>query len=361
MKFSDRFLYFLLISLSILVLPALALAAGPLPPAHVTPLPWQGPAGTTSWSTDPATIAGVTISGKIQGNGFVQEDVALPDGTNYYYQQIQQSDFLSETYVKKLNSFANPTHGLVSANGNAMFYSEVKDPYWGFDEKVWTNGFNQPVNIHADQNEALSNVPNVAPQLAYHFRQIPYVDTATNQVMLKQDIGVYQTGYANLLSTDITKILKRTASHDFSPAYTNMLNRIATTADTIGGLDFWSDMTVTKIINPVTQQIVSYSKCNDFDLIGRRGIAFSYDGGTRGGCSASGSTSGSTQRPAIENFASDDYQQTPINWDRWGAGGGGSGLLMSGGTGGQGGLTSLPGTGAPGPGPGGCSPLYRCR
>lgn len=350
-----------------------------LPPTTVTALPFDGPA---PWGTNPSTIPGATVSGAITGTGFVQEIVTLPGtGGSFWYQRIEAPDgtFLSESYVKKENAFkncsppqtpANPippflcpgpgqfdTTGSVNPTGNVIFNVVVKDPANGMTNRAWLNGFTQPISIHSDvvdsQAQGAANVSGFN-EMNMHFSQVPYKD-ASGTVLVRQDIGVWITGLAGVQPTDVTR------DEGFVP---NPTLRGPVTASTPsnggggggrggfgggggggGGIDFWNDLTVVKIINPVSQQIVTYSKCNDYgDPTGRLDQFFRNDLGSRGGCQAAGSSS--SGRPAIPDHSSDSFQLTPIDYSR--SGFGGAVDLASGGPGGSGGLTTFPGSGGGG-------------
>lgn len=349
----------------------------PVPPRSVTALPFEGPA---PWGTNPATIPGATISGAITGNGFVQEIVTLPGTAGaFWYQRIESTDgtFLSESYVKKDNAFENcqpgslftpqscpnglvDTTGSPNPTGNAIFNVVVKDPTNGMTNRAWMNGFSQPINLHSDvvdvKAAGAANV-NGFNEMDMHFSQTPFRD-AGGVVSVRQDIAVFITSLAGVQPTDVTQ------SEGFIPGTGNMLRRPATAADIGSGggggggfgggrgggggpIDFWSDLTVVKIVNPTTQQIVTFSRCNDFGDPGRLEGNFRQNLGSRGGCTGGGSGGG---RPAIPDHSSDSFQLTPINWERWG--GGGAASLNSGGPGGSGGVTTFPGSGSSGGGRG---------
>lgn len=302
---------------------------GPLPQATVTPLPSDAPA---PWGTDPATIPGATISDTITGNGFLQETVSLQNGNSFFFQNITTTDFSVASYVKRTEGANNdPT-------GNIIFNQVLKDPAWGLTDHSFINGFKQPIQLHFDIVEskvaALSGGFN---QMDMFFRQQPFLDTATGRVRVRQDIGVWITGFNGFQGDDVTQ------NEDFTPSASQLSHVILRTLPSGGGgggggfggrdggsggpIDFWNDLTVVKVIDPVTNQIVSFSKCNDFgDPTGRLEGEFREDAGRRGGCNAARSTG--SGRPVIPNHDSDSFQLTPIWWDRWG--GVGSGQLRSG-------------------------------
>ena len=343
---------------------------GPLPPASVTALPFDGPA---PWGTNPSAIPGATISGAITGNGFVQEIVTLPSGGgSFWYQSISAPDgtFLSESYVKKVNAFQNcppgvkvpglcpngdPT-GSPSPTGNVIFNVLVKDPATGMTGHAWMNGFNQPISLHSDvvdlKAQGAVNVSGFN-EMDMHFSQIPFKDT-NGQILVRQDVGVWITSLAGAQGLDVTE------NQRFIPGPGNLLRHAVTAADLVrrrgsddggrGPIDFWNDIELVKIVNPTTQQIVTYSKCDDFgDPTGRLEEFFRNQAGSRGGCSGGGSVIISPKgddggqgipRPAIPGHSADNFQLTPIDWSRWGAGG--AMALNSGGPGGFGGVSTFP-------------------
>lgn len=300
---------------------------GPLPPATVTPLPSDAPA---PWGTDPATIPGATISDTITGNGFLQETVSLQNGNSFFFQNITTTDFSVASYVKRTEGANNdPT-------GNIIFNQVLKDPAWGLTDHSFINGFKQPIQLHFDIVESkVAALTGGFNQMDMHFRQIPFLDTSVGRVRVRQDIGVWITGINGIMPRDITQ------RQSFTLAESDLSHQIARSIPSGGGgtrsgsrddqssgsIDFWNDLTVVKVIDPVNNQIVSFSKCNDFgDPSGRIDRSFFNNQGTRGGCSASGSTS--SARPPIPNHDSDSFQSTPVWWDRWG--GSGEGQLSSG-------------------------------
>ena len=301
---------------------------GPLPPATVTPLPSDAPA---PWGTNPATLSGATISDTIKGNGFLQETVALQNGSSFFFQSISSTDFSVDSYVKRTTGANNdPT-------GNLIFNQVLKDPAWGLTDHSFINGFKQPIQLHFDIVESkVAALTSGFNQMDMFFRQQPFLDTATGKVRVRQDLGVWITGFNGLGGDDITQ------NEGFTPSASQLSHVIATSVSGGGGsggfggrdgggssgsINFWNDLTVVKIIDPVTNQLISFSKCNDFgDPTGRLEGNFREDAGRRGGCNASRSTSSS--RPAIPNHDLDSFQLTPVWWDRWG--GNGSGDLASG-------------------------------
>lgn len=306
---------------------------GPLPQATVTPLPSDAPA---PWGTDPATLSGAKISDTIKGNGFLQETVDF-QGKSYFFQSISSTDFSVDSYVKRTVGANNdPT-------GNLIFNQVLKDPAWGLTDHSFINGFKQPIQIHFDIVE--SKVAKLAStpfnEMDMFFRQQPFLDTATGKVRVRQDIAVWITGFNGLGGNDITQ------SENFTPNATDISHTIARSVTAGGGgrgggggaINFWNDLTVVKVIDPVTNQIVNFSKCNDFgDPGGRLDRQFRQDLGSRGGCSATNTATAG--RPNIPNHDLDSFQLTPIWWDRWG--GVGSHQLSSGNS------STFPGNGATG-------------
>lgn len=301
---------------------------GPLPQATVTPLPSDAPA---PWGIDPATLPGAKISDTIKGNGFVQETVDLQNGSSFFFQSISSTDFSVDSYVKRTTGINN------DPSGNLIFNQVLKDPAWGLTDHSFMNGFKQPIQLHFDIVE--SKVAKLAStnfnQMDMFFRQQPFLDTATGKIRVRQDIGVWITGFDGLGGNDITQ------NEGFTPSASQLSHVIATSVSGGGGgggfggrggsggggIDFWNDLTVVKVFDPATRQLLSFSKCNDFgDPGGRLDRNFRNDAGSRGGCNAASSTSSS--RPAIPTHDLDSFQLTPVWWDRWG--GSGSGQLSSG-------------------------------
>lgn len=302
---------------------------GPLPQATVTPLPSDAPA---PWGIDPATLPGAKISDTIKGNGFVQETVDLQNGSSFFFQSISSTDFSVDSYVKRTTGINN------DPSGNLIFNQVLKDPAWGLTDHSFMNGFKQPIQLHFDIVE--SKVAKLAStnfnQMDMFFRQQPFLDTATGKIRVRQDIGVWITGFDGLGGNDITQ------NEGFTPSASQLSHVIATSVSGGGGggggfggrggsggggIDFWNDLTVVKVFDPATRQLLSFSKCNDFgDPGGRLDRNFRNDAGSRGGCNAASSTS--TSRPVIPTHDLDSFQLTPVWWDRWG--GSGSGQLSSG-------------------------------
>ncbi|NKE73789.1 hypothetical protein [Candidatus Manganitrophus noduliformans] len=313
---------------------------GPLPQATITPLPSDAPA---PWGTDPATIPGATISDTIRGNGFLQETVSLQNGSRFFFQSISTTDFSVDSYVKRAEGSNNdPT-------GNIIFNQTLKDPAWGLTDHSFINGFKQPIQLHFNivESKVAALGGTGFNQLDMFFRQQPFLDTATGKVRIRQDVGVWITGFRGLQSHDVSE-----ESHNFVPRESILSHVIAKTIPTGGSRDggedggrgpinFWNDLTVVKNIDPVTNQIVNFSRCNDFGDPSGRGDDFEFanDRRSRGGCNASASTS--TARPGIPNHDSEGFQLTPVWWDRWG--GAGSGSLNTSGF-----NTVFPGTGSGG-------------
>lgn len=324
-------------------------APGPLPPASVQPLPSDAPA---PWGIDPATLPGVKVQDTIKGNGFLQETITLQNGNSFFFQDINTADFSSQSYVKNTTGSSN------DPEGNLIFNQVIKDPAWGLTDHTKINGFKQPIQLHFDIVESkVAQLTSGFNQMDMHFRQLPFLDTATGKIRNRQDIGVWITGFAGVLRAEIT------TDHRFVPTESTMSHVIARSIGSFtsggggsgsddgvrrGSIDWWNDLEVVKITDAATNQIVTFSKCNDFtDPGGRDNFEFINDRGSRGGCS--GGTGqpqrqslSNTFRPPIPGHDSDGFQLTPLNWDRWG--GGGSMSLGSGGQDGRGGLTTFPST-----------------
>lgn len=313
---------------------------GPLPPAVVQPLPSDAPA---PWGTDPATITGAKVADTIKGTGFLQETVTLQNGSSFFYQGIDTSDFSVQSYVKNTAGIAN------NPDGNLIFNQTIKDPAWGLTDHTFMNGFKQPIQMKFDIVESkVAALTGGFNEMNIHFRQIPFIDPATGKVQIKQDIGVWITSFAGLRPLDVTE------SETFDPK--GDVHTIARSVPSGGGgggggrggggsssgIDFWNDLTAVKILDGTTRQLVTFSRCNDFGDSGR--LEPRNDLGSRGGCNATGSTS--STRPPIPNHDADSFQLTPVDWDRWG--GAGSGKIDTSGF-----STVFPGTGGGGGGGGG--------
>lgn len=317
------------------------LPPGPLPPASVQPLPSDAPA---PWGTDPATLPGVRVGDTIKGNGFLQETISLQNGNSFFFQSIATSDFSADSYVKKTSGTGN------NPEGNIIFNQTINDPAWGLTDRALINGFKQPIQLHFDIVESkVAKLTSGFNQMDMHFRQLPFLDTATGRIRNRQDVAVWITSFTGVMRADIS------TDHRFSPTGPTMSHEIAKTVGTFGGgddgltrgaIDFWNDLEVVKITDAVTKQLVTYSRCNDFDDPGgREDFNYINDLGSRGGCSGgTGQTpSSSSPRPPIPSHNSDGFQLTPLNWERWG-GGGKQSITGSGGQDGSGGVTIFPST-----------------
>ena len=117
-----------------------------------------------------------------------------------------------------------------------------------------------------------------------------------------------------------------------------------------GAIDFWNDLEMVKVTDAATNQLVTFSRCNDFaDPTGAFDEHFRNDLGSRKGCSGGTGRVGqitnespsNTFRPPIPSHDLDSFQLTPLNWERWG-GGGKTSITSSGGPGGLGGTTKFP-------------------
>lgn len=311
---------------------------GPLPPASVQPLPSDAPA---PWGTDPATLPGAKTADTIKGNGFLQETITLQNGNSFFFQSIATADFSVDSYVKRTEGISNdPT-------GNIIFNQNMKDPAWGLTDHTFINGFKQPIQMHFDIVESkVAKLTSGFNQMDMHFRQISFLDAATGRIRNRQDIGLWMTGFAGIQREEIT------TDQRWTPREENLFNRIATATDTApakesnrGAIDFWSDLQVVKITDAATNQLVTFSKCNDFrDPTARFDEHIRNNAGSRNGCtggtgpvptlSEDNEVPGNTFRPTIPGHDLDSFQLTPLNWDRWRGGGGMK--ITSGGEGGFG-------------------------
>ena len=316
---------------------------GPLPPATVQPLPSDAPA---PWGTDPATLAGAKIADTIKGTGFLQETVTLQGGSSFFFQDINTSDFSVQSYVKNTAGITN------DPIGNLIFNQTIKDPTWGLTDHTFMNGFKQPIQMKFDIVESkVAALTGGFNEMDIHFRQIPFLDTTTGKIEIKQDIGVWITSFAGLRPLDVTQTETFDPKGDVHTIATSIPSGGSSGGGGFGGgfgggggvsngaIDFWSDMTAVKIVDAATRQLVTFSRCNDFGDPGR--LQPRNDLGSRGGCNASGSTSSS--RPPIPNHDADSFQLTPVDWDRWG--GAGSGQINASGF-----STVFPGAGSSGGG-----------
>ncbi len=278
-----------------------------LPSTSVTPLAPEAPA---PWGTDPATVSGLIVEDIMTSPGFLQQKVTTGSGDTFFYQSFSASDFSMESYSKFGNSSTN------DPSGNLVFNQVISDPAFGMSEKTTMNGFRQPISIHSDITEKnVSGLTDGLNQMDMHFSQIPFLDTSTSKVAIRQDIGVWMTSFTGVMPNDITQ------SETFTLSPGDLSHEVAASIPSGGGssgtIDWWNDLEAVKIIDPANNQLLNFSRCNDFgDPTGRMG--FNNNQGTRGGCSGSGSSS---TRPAIPSHEGDDFQLTPINWDRWGGSG----------------------------------------
>lgn len=321
---------------------------GPLPPARVQPLPSDAPA---PWGTDPATLPGVKVEDTIKGNGFLQETITLQNKESFFFQSITTSDFSVDSYVKRSAGIDN------NPEGNLIFNQNIKDPAWGLTDHTFMNGFKQPIQLHFDIVESkVAKLTSGFNQMDMHFRQIPFLDTATGRIRNRQDIGIWITSIAGIMPSDAT------TDQRWTPTERTMSHRLATTIGNFSGednngadvqrgaIDFWNDFEVVKITDAATNQLVTFSRCNDFaDPTGAFDEHFRNDLGSRRGCSGGTGRVGqitnengsNTFRPPIPAHDLDSFQLTPLNWERWG-GGGKTSITGSGGNGGFGGTTTFP-------------------
>jgi hypothetical protein len=324
----------------------------PMPSATVQPLPSDAPA---PWGTDPATISGVKVSDTIKGNGFLQETIELQNGNSFFFQSIATTDFSVDSYVKRSTTASN------DPEGNLIFNQNLKDPAWGLTDHTFINGFKQPIQMHFDIVERkVAALTSGLNQMDMHFRQMPFLDTATGRIRNRQDIGIWMTSITGIMDEEVS------TDQRWTPTATSLFHQIATNTarvrpekSTRGSIDWWNDLQVVKITDASTNQIVTFSKCNDFSDAGRFDKHFRNNLGTLLGCNSSqttpifevkkddksptpfGDEKFNTFRPGIPNHDLDSFQLTPKNWNRWGGGGAGS-ITQSGGEGGFGGLITFP-------------------
>jgi hypothetical protein len=283
------------------------------PPQTVQPLPADTPA---PWGTDPAILQGVQIQDSIQGNGFLQETVTLPEGNSFFYQSIATLGFSVESYVKRGSGLVN------DPEGNLIFSQHLTDSEAGLSEHTAINGFKQPIQIHFDLVESkVAQLTGGFNQLDMHFRQIPFLDTAAGRIRIRQDIAVWTTSFTGIMPEDWTGL------ETFMVRAQDLFHETARTTDRVpsrfnppGTIDFWGDLEMVKITDAATGQRIDFSRCSDFGdptgrLEGRQG-RFQNNAGTRGGCSG-GTGFPATARPDIPDHEDDDFQLTPLKWERW--------------------------------------------
>ncbi len=271
-----------------------------LPSSSVTPLASDAPA---PWGIDPATVSGLIVEDVIESPGFLQQKVTDGNGDSFFHQLMSASDFTLESYVD-------------IGTGDIIFRQEITDPAFGLNETTMIDSFRQPISIHSDITEK-----NVAPltnglnQMDMHFSQVPFFDTASSKVLTRQDIGMWMTSFTGVMPNDITD------SEFFTLSPGDLSHDVATSIPLGGGnngnIDWWNDLEAVKIIDPSNNQLLNFSRCNDFGDPSAR-MGFNSDQGSRGGCSGSGSGG---DRPSIPTHDSDAFQLTPINWERWGGSG----------------------------------------
>jgi hypothetical protein len=303
-------LFFLLFVSPILFSGGVAEAA---PPQTVQPLPSDAPA---PWGTDPAILQGVQIQDSIKGNGFLQETVTLPDGNSFFYQSIATPGFSVESYVKRGSGLVN------DPEGNLVFSQHLTDPEAGLSEHTAIHGFKQPIQIHFDLVESkVAQLTGGLNQLDMHFRQIPFLDAAAGRIRIRQDIAVWTTSFTGIMPEDLT------GRETFTLREQDLFHETARTTDRVvsrfnppGTIDFWGDLEMVKITDAATGQLVDFSRCSDFGdptrrIDGREG-RFQNSAGTRGGCSG-GTGFPATTRPEIPDHEADDFQLTPLTWERW--------------------------------------------
>ncbi len=285
-----------------------------IPASSNGPLPSDAPA---PWGVNPDTLTGVQVDAVIEGVGFLQQRVTLDTGDVFFHQKIDTSEISLESYVISGNRLSN------NLEGNLIFKQVLSLPAVGLSSTTLLNGFRQPIQMHFDLVES-----KVAPltgglnQIDIHFRQIPFIDSARGNVLVRQDIGVWTTSFSGLMSMDVGQAGFTLGESDLS--HETVLSIPANSPFALvhpeGTVDFWGDMEMVKIIDPANGQITSFSRCGDFgDPTGRlEGAAgrFQNSSGTRGGCSG-GTGSPALTRPQIPDHGALGFQLTPIVWERW--------------------------------------------
>lgn len=283
------------------------------PPQRVQPLPSDTPA---PWGIDPSTLPNVQVQDTIQGNGFLQETIAFPDGGSFFYQRITTSELSVESYVRRGNGLVN------DPEGNLIFDQHLNVPEAGLTDHTFINGFKQPIQIHFDLVESkVAQLTDGLNQIDMHFRRIPFIDAATGKMRIRQDIAVWTTSFTGIMPEDwagFETFMVR--QQDLLHETVRTTDRVASRFNAPGTIDFWGDLEMVKITDAATGQLVDFSRCSDFGdptqrLEGRQG-RFQNSAGTRGGCSGGGG-SPAIVRPAIPNHDSDDFQLTPTDWERW--------------------------------------------
>lgn len=281
-----------------------------LPLETVDPLDPLSSGAPAPWGTDPDTVSGLTVSEKVESPGFLQEKVTDSEGNVFFFQRFSTSDFSMASFTKFRGGLTN------DPEGNLVFNQEISDPAFGLTEKTVMDGFKQPISIHSDIVERnVATISGGLNQMDMHFRQVPFFDSASRKVLVRQDIGVWMTSFSGVSNNDITQ------SQNFTLNSGQLSHEIATEASGGGGggsagdVNWWNDLEAVKIIDPANNQLLNFSRCNDFgDPTGR--FTFFSNQGSRDGCSGSGS--GGSPRPTILAHESDSFQLTPINWERWG-------------------------------------------
>lgn len=303
------------LSLHLLVLPAHAQFGGgggisrSLPAASVTPLASDAP---VAWGVDPATVSGVIVEDVMQSPGFLQEKVTLPSGESFFFQSMGSSDFSMQSFSKFGNGSIN------DPSGNVVFNQVIVDPAFGLKERTVMDSFRQPISIHSDITERkVATLRNGLNQMDMHFSQTPFLDTATGKVHIRQDIGVWITGFDGVHLDDLGR------AEDQEERFQLLSGDLRHDVVKSGGgeITYWGDLEVVTIRDAVTNELLNFSRCSDFgDASGDLEDRFFDDNGTRGGCS-SGTGSTARSRPGIPTHDFDEFQLTPINWDRWGGAG----------------------------------------
>ncbi len=318
---SSQFLHihgFLLIIFSVLIWSAgkpEVWAQVVIPSVSVEPLSSDAPA---PWGINPDTLSGVQIDAVVESAGFLQQRVTLENGDRFFHQRIDTVGFSSESYTRESIGLNN------DPEGNLIFKQVISEPASGLTDTTMINGFRQPIQIHFDLVESkVAALTGGLNQIDVHFRQIPFRDTATQKVLVRQEVGVWTTSFSGLMPTDISADVDFTLrgsdlSHETALSIPS--NSSFATFHPVGTIDFWADLEMVKVIDPINGQLIALSRCGDFgDPTGRLDGGegrFQDSGPSRGGCSG-GNGSPTLTRPDIPDHDNLDFQLSPIVWERF--------------------------------------------
>lgn len=306
--------FFLSLLFLIVPLTGVQITDAQIPASSNIPLPSEAPA---PWGVNPDTLSGVVVDSVIEGIGFLQQRVTLESGDVFFHQTIATAEISLESYVISGNVLSN------DPEGNLIFKQVMNLPSAGLSSTTLMNGFRQPIQMHFDLVESkVAPLTDGLNQIDIHFRQIPFVDSGTGKVFVRQDIGVWTTSFSGLMPVDVGQV-------NFTVRESDLVHETALSipADSPfsaihpeGTIDFWGDMEMIKIIDPVKGQITVFTRCGDFGdptsrLEGASG-RFQNSSGTRGGCSG-GTGSIALTRPEIPDHEALGFQLTPIVWERW--------------------------------------------